>query len=192
MIEVEISGPIAKKDYEKVKKLLIGAGEGVHTETQVELSYSDKGYNNREVKIENKDGARICINTGKMGERKSKITALADNAFSDGVEMLAELGYRKGIVLAHDVFLCSYGGAEFTLFEPFDESYHYHASIFSKNPTEAKEAKQKLEKLSRNLKLPIWTRNDMLTFLEQLNKKERYVYDYEKDGQNYFKEKFGI
>lgn len=193
MIDVEIKGPVAKKEYEKLKKTLELAGQNKVVEHQIVVAYTDKGYNNRVVRIEHKNGAaKIYIETGKIGERKEIVVPLARGAFCDGIAMLTELGYKKANVSAQEVFSAEYGGAFFSLFDPDEETFYYEASIASLGPTDAKEAKKKLEKLARNFKLPVWTPLAMLEFIRKLNEKMHSVYDYEKDGLGYFQEKFRI
>jgi|GEM_PF-1727078 len=193
MIDVEIRGPVAKKEYEKLKKLLAEAGERVLAEHRVAVLYSDRGFNNRAVRIEHKNGtATIYIETGKVGERTELATELASGGFSDGVALLAELGYKKASVSVREVLSCRYGGALFSLFDPGEDSFYYEAVITAQGPTEAKEAKEKLAKLARNFKLPVWSALDMLEFTRKLNQTANSLYDYPVDGAGYFKDKFGI
>ncbi len=193
MIDVEIRGPVAKKEYDRVKKLFSTAGEGVVAEHQTVVSYTDRGFNNRAVRLEYKNGAGVlCIETGKTGDRKEIRTRLAHDSFSNAVCMLAELGYKKAAVSATEVFSCAYGGAFFSLYDPDGESYYYEAVISANGPDEAKEAKEKLEKLARKFKLPLWTPLHMLEFTRKLSETANSLYDYETDGAEYFKNKFGI
>ena len=193
MIEVEIKGPVSKKDYERLRKLFGTATEGAICEHRVTVAYRDRGFSDREVRIEHKNGApRIVIETGKSGERSELPVALARGGFSDGVAFLAELGYRKGSVRAQEVCTASYGGALFSLIDPGEDTFYYEALIVAQDPTEAKEAKQKLEKLAKQLKLPVWTPLDMLAFLRRLHETTETRYDHEADGREYFKTKFGI
>jgi hypothetical protein len=192
MIEVEIRGPVAVKEFEKLKRTLEISGE-VFSETRVTVAYTDRGYNNREVRLEYRNSAaRIVMHVGRVGERKEIIVPIAYGGFSDAVRMLVELGYKKASVSVEAVLSSNYGGAAFSLFAPRDDSYHYEASISAGNPTEVKEAKQKLDKLARNFKLPIWSPMEMMAFLKKLNETTDYMYDYDTDGADYFKEKFGI
>lgn len=193
MIDVEIRGPVAKKEYDRVKKLFSTAGESVFVEHQVVVSYTDRGFNNRAVRLEYKNGVgTICIETGKIGERKEIKTRLAHDSFSDAVQMLAELGYKKANVEAREVFSCVYGGAFFSLYDPDGESYYYDAVISAVGPDDTKEAKEKLHKLGRKFMLPMWSPIDMLEFNRKLKEKTNWLYDYETDGVEYFKDKFGI
>ena len=193
MIEAEIRGPVAKKEYEKLKRLLETAGEHLYSGYHIDLAYADKGYNNREVRLEYKNGvARIFVRIGRVGEREEIETKLADGEFSGAVKMFAELGYKKGTVTAQKVFAARYGGALFSLYDPDGESMHYEAVISVQNPTEAKEAKQKLEKLARNFKLPLWSTLDMLEFGKRLHQSLNSMYDYDTDGPEHFKNKFGL
>lgn len=193
MIEVQIQGPLPKKDYERIKTLLFAATEGAISERRVAISYRDRGFNDRVVRLEQKNGApRIVIETGKIGERTELVTRLAPGSFSEGVVLLAELGYRKGSVSAQEVATSSYGGALFSLVDPGEDAFYYEAVIFAKDPTEAKEAKQKLERIAKQLKLPVWTPLDMLGFLRRLSETTQTSFDFDTDGREYFKTKFGI
>jgi hypothetical protein len=193
MIEVDIKGPIAKKDYDRLKKFFATAGLGSRCEHRVAVAYLDRGYNDRAVRIEQKDGApRIVIETGRTRERKELPVALGEGCFSDGIALLAELGYKKGTVSAQEVCRASYGGALFSLVDPSEDIFYYEAVIVTQDPTEAKEAKQKLDKLAKQLKLPVWTPLDMHAFLAKLKKSTETMYDFDTDGGEYFKTKFGI
>ena len=193
MIDVDIKGPVSKKDYARLKKLLGSAGSDAVCEHRVAVSYRDRGFNDREVRIDQKSGApRIAIETGRVGERKELPVPLAPGSFSDGVAFLAELGYKKGSVSAQEVCTASYGGAFFSLVDPGEDIFYYEATIVAQDPTEAKEAKQKLEKLAKQLKLPVWTPLDMLAFLRKLHSTTQTMYEYEEDGRDFFKTKFGI
>lgn len=193
MIEVEIKGPLSKKDYERIKKLLFTATEGSICEHRVAVSYRDRGFNDRAVRLEQKNGApRIVVETGKTGERRELLVRLAQNGFSDGATFLAELGYKKGSISAQEVCTSSYGGALFSLIDPGEDIFYYEALIVAQDPTEAKEAKQRLEKLAKQLKLPVWTPLDMLAFLRKLGESTQRSFDFDADGAEYFKTKFGI
>ena len=193
MIEAEIRGPIAKKEYDKLKKLLASAGENAREEFRVTLTYTERGFNNREVRIEHRQGiSSIYIHSGKAGERTETVTDLAKGGFGKGADMLAELGYKKGTVSAERVFTCKYGGAAFALVDPGDESYYYEAVMTAKGATEAKEAEQKLQKLAKQFKLPIWSPLDMLGFLRKVHTSGAYAYDHTVEGTAQFKDKFGI
>lgn len=192
MIEVEIRGPVAQKEYEKLHQILVSAGEHAYTGYHIMIEYTDRGYNDREVRLECKNGiSKIFIRVGKTGSREEVVTELSPDAFSDGVRMLAELGYKKAKVTEQKVFSARYGGALFSLYDP-DGAVYYEAVITAGNPTEAKEAKAKLEKLARNFKLPIWTPLHMLEFKRRLHETMVSLYDYDIDGSDYFRKKFQI
>ncbi len=192
MIDVEIRGPVGGREYEKLKSTLESSG-GAFKETRVTVSYTDRGYNDREVRLLHRNGAsRIVMHAGRAGERREIVVPIAGGGFSDAVLMLAELGYKKGTVLVEEVLGANYGGAAFSLFAPRDDSYHYEAVMTVTNPGDAREAKQKLEKLARNFKLPIWTPLDMMAFVRKVNETGEYPYDHEADGPGHFQKKFGI
>lgn len=182
MIDVEIQGSVAKREYEKLKKTLEKT-VGLKRDVQIVLRYEDTGYANRAARLEKIHGAsRIVMQSGRPEERKEVTVSIEGDGFEKALDMLAELGYRKGTVSAEGVESARYGGADIFLFTPRDRSYHYTAVIKANDPTEAKEAKQKLEELARTFKLPIWSPLDMLAFFRKLNETTSYPYDYGVDG----------
>ncbi len=192
MIEPEIRGPVMPKEYERLKRRLVG-GEDVRTEARVSVRYQDRGFNNREVWLEYRGGsARMRMHAGAPGSREETVLDLAPGPFAAAVRFLAELGYKKGTVFADRVLVCRYGGAAFTLHEPENEQYHYEASIAASDPTSVKEAKQKLEKLARTFQVPIWTPLHMLEFDRRLRESIEYLYDYDTHGPQHFAERYGI
>lgn len=193
MIDVEIKAPVAKKEYEKLYTTLKGLGENVKEGYYLTLTYGDRGYNNREVRLEYKNGdSKIFVESGKKGAREEAVTMLADGEFSSALDMLAELGYKKGNVIAEKVLTAKYGGAYFSLFHPENDALYYEISIPAHNPTEVKENKQKLEAIAKQFKLPIWTALDMLEFMRRLHESQDTVYDYDTDGPEYFIKRFQV
>ena len=194
MIDVEIRGPLPKKEYDRLKKKFTIVDDMSLAEYRVNMMYKDRGFNNREARLEHKNGAsKILIHTsGKAGEREEIAVELGSGQFSNAVEMLAELGYKKGTFAVQHAFVLHFGGATFTLFDADDTICYYEAYVSAQNPTEVDEAKQKLEKLARTLRLPVWSPLDMQAFLYKLNIVVTSVYDYDADGGDYFKKKFGV
>jgi adenylate cyclase class IV len=201
MIEVEIRGPIAKKEYDKLKKLLSTAGENFRTEKRMFIDYSkggDGGIEKRtlDVRLKQKGKvAEISIKKGPAGdwsEREEVEVKLASGEFSNMVRAFALLGYAKGVVCMRDMVHARYGGADFTLADPGEDLFYYEAEVVVQNPTDAAEAKARLTALAKKMKLPVWGQNEMFAFIHQLNERVNYVYDYKTDGPDHFKERFGI
>ncbi len=199
MIEVEIRGPLSEKDFLRMKELLEAGGGNPRTEKRIFIDYSSGPVETRTLDVRlrlRNDAPEICIKRGKPGnwtEREEIVTGLAPGEFSNAVKTLAALGHTKGMVASRELMHASYAGVEFTLADPGDhDMYYYEAEMIVQNPTEAKEAKQLLEKIAKNLKLPVWTAPDMHSFINKLNERVNYLYDYDTDGPEHFREKFGI
>ncbi|MBP6884706.1 MAG: hypothetical protein KBC17_02685 [Candidatus Pacebacteria bacterium] len=194
MIDVEIRGPLPKKEYERLEKKFKKVQNSTRSEYRVSVTYKDRGFNNREARLIHKNGlTTLHIHTaGKIDDRDEIKVDLGERQFSNAVEMLAELGYKKGTVIVEHALIAHFGGTTITLFDPDDSLCHYEAYSVAKNPTEVKEERQKLEKLARTLRLPIWSILDMQAFLHKLNKSITSEYDYDVDGAKYFKDKYGL
>ncbi len=198
MIEVLIRGPLARKDYVRIKKLLETAGDGVRTEKRIVVDYSREPYESRTIAISLKqknDVPVVVVKTGKSSDfvvREEHEVALQKGEFTNAVKLFASLGYMKALVCVRESFHARYGGAEFKLVDPGEDLFYYEAEMLVKTGSEATEAKQKLEVLARNLKLPVFGQGEMLTFINALDKRASYVYDYAEQGAEHFREKFGI
>lgn len=203
MIEVEIRGPLSKEHYGKLKKLLEGSGENPRCEKRIFIDYSTglegDSLENRtlDVRLKQKnDIPEIVIKKGKKGDwttREELVTTLAPGEFSNGVSILAALGYTKGMVCVRDMLHARYGGAEFSLVDTGEDTLcYYEAEIVVDDPVQAEEAKQKLETLVKKLKLPVWNQNEMFAFIRKLNDTVNYMYDHDTHGKEHFREKWGI
>jgi hypothetical protein len=192
MIDVEIHGPVAKKEYEKLRKLLQTAGEDVRAERRVSIFYkgADAGVL---ADLELRAGTRSeLVLKDRRSDRQTSLI-LMPGQLSDALAFCASLGYFKGKVSVREFFAARYGGAQFNLIDPLeDESFHYEAFMTVHDPAGAKEAKKKLEVLARKFKLPLWTSAEMLTFRSALSERIDYEYDFNEHGAQHFREKFGI
>lgn len=198
MIEVEIRGPIAKKEYDRLIKLLKTAGQDFLSEKRILVDYSKGNIEDRtiDVRLKQKNNVpEISVKIGRAGDwsaREEMETKLAPGEFSNAVKMFAALGYTKGTVCMRELAHANYGGARITLADPGEDLFYYEAEIIVKNPVEAEEAKQKLAQLAKTLKLPVWGQNEMFAFIKKLDERVNYEYDYSIHGPDHFREKFGI
>ena len=192
MIEVEIRGPVAKKEYDKMKKTLEESGDNFLREKRAMIVYTGE-HSLAFTDIEISSGKKSKLTLRDHKNKSETVLGLETNQFSKSVEFCAKLGYTKGVVSIRDFFCASYGGAYFSLVDPLEnDSLYYEAVIVAQDPASAKEAKKKLEALARKFKLPIWGNLEMASFFDKLNKQTNYVYDYGIHGGHHFKDKFGI
>lgn len=192
MIDVEIKGPVAKKEYDKMKKTLEETGENILREKRAAIVFvGEHAHASTDITISSGKDSKIILRDHKT--KTETVLALAPDQFSESVEFCAKLGYTKGVVSVRDFFCAQYGGAYFSLVDPLEnDSLYYEAVIVANDPISAKEAVKKLEALVRKFKLPIWGNLEMAAFFEKLNKRTNYVYDCGVHGPDHFKDKFGI
>lgn len=192
MIEVEIKGPVAKKEYEYLKKALENSGENILREKRASIVFAgEHSHAFTDIEISSGKNSKIILRDHK--NKSENHLSLKDNQFSESVEFCAKLGYTKGVVCIRDFLCANYGGAYFSLVDPIEnDSLYYEAVIVVNDPVSAEESKKKLEALARKFKLPVWGNLEMATFFEKLNKQTNYMYDYNVQGAHHFKDKFGI
>ncbi len=192
MIDVEIRGPVAHKEYGKLKKLLSTAGEDVVSEKRVSIVYKgiDAGVlADMEIRV----GATSKLVLRDRRNDRETVLALSSGQLAQAVTFCASLGYMKGEVSVREVFSARYGGAQFQLVDPLeDEAYYYEAAMTAHDPAGVKECKKKLETLARKFKLPMWTEPEMASFFGALGKRSNYEYDFATHGANHFSDTFGI
>ena len=192
MIDIEIKGPVAKKEYDKMKSTLEETGENILREKRASIVYvGEHSHSFTDITVTSGTDSKIILKDHKA--KTETVLALAPDQFSQSVEFCAKLGYTKGVVSVRDFFCAQYGGAYFSLVDPLEnDSFYYEAVIIVNDPVSAKESMKKLEALARKFKLPIWGNLEMTAFFEKLNKRTNYVYDYSVQGADHFKDKFGI
>ncbi len=192
MIDIEIRGPVAKKEYEKLKKHLAVAGEDVRQEKRVSVRYKgiDAGVL-ADMEVREGEHPRMILKD-RRHDREVVLT-LAPGQLAQAITFCASLGYAKGEVFVREVFSARYGGAYFSLVDPLEnEVYYYEASMAVNDPVEAAEAKEKLEQMAKKFKLPRWTEPEMQSFFGSLSRRVNYTFDFAEHGAEHFKEKFGI
>ncbi len=192
MIDVEIRGPVAKKEYEILKKALETSGENIFREKRATVVFhGEHSHAFTDIEISSGKDSRMILKN--IRDRTEIVLALLPDQFSKSVGFCAEIGCLKGLATVRDVFCASYGGAYFTLVDPLQtDALYYEAVISVDDPFSAKEAKKKLEALARKFKLPIWGAMEMAAFFEKLNKQSSYLYEYKVHGPDHFKNNFGI
>ena len=192
MIDVEIRGPVAKKEFEYLKNILEKSGEHLYREKRAIVLFMGE-YPNGFVDLEISSGKDAQIVQKDHRTKTENIIPAQGVSFKTLVSFCTALGYTKGTVTVRDVLCAKYGGAYFTLVDPLEnDALYYEATISVKDPTSSKEAKKKLESLARKFKLPIWGTQEMISFFERLNKQSSYTYDAKIHGEDHFAERFGI
>ena len=192
MIEVEIRGPVAKKEYAKLKKLLATAGEDIHEEKRISVKYRGIDFGVL-ADMEIQDGAVSKITIRDRRADREVALSLSGGQLSETLKFCASLGYVKGEVYVREVFSARYGGATFSLVDPLeDEGYYYEAVMSAQDPVEARESKEKLETLAKKFKLPQWSEPEMQSFFTSLARRVNYTFDFTQHGADHFKEKFNL
>lgn len=192
MIEVEIRGPVAKKEYAKLKKLLATAGEDIHEEKRVSVRYRGIDFGVL-ADMEIQDGLVSKLTLKDRRADRQVSLDLVGGQLTQVLTFCASLGYIKGEVYVREVFSARYGGATFSLVDPLeDEAYYYEAVMSAQNPVEAREAREKLETMARKFKLPQWTEPEMQSFFTSLSRRVNYTFDFTEHGAEHFKEKYNL
>ena len=113
MIEVEIKGPVAKREYEKMKSTLMETGENILCEKRATIVFvGEHSHSFTDITITSGVDSKIILRDHKA--KTETVLALASNQFSESVEFCAKLGYVKGVVSVREYLCANYGGAYFS------------------------------------------------------------------------------
>ncbi|MGC9049253.1 MAG: CYTH domain-containing protein, partial [Patescibacteria group bacterium] len=165
-IEVEIRGPLTKKQFQNLKKFLTKNGKLIGRKSRLSLMYFRKQVPKNVNAIKNDPvDLRLRITDGqatmvmKYGQwagsdtRKEFEFPIEKNKFGQAIEFLKALGWTKTVVYATDASIYKYREVEFAVVEIKGYGYVYEAEIMVKNKKEISAARKKIKTLCSKIGL---------------------------------------
>lgn len=200
-IEVEVRGEISKEKFDELTNLFKQEGEFVERKERVLIDYStslpSQGIEGRtlDIRLRSTNGkAEIVVKKGSWGgsdARVESIARLAEGEFSSAVHAFALMGYTQGMVchVINNVFV--YQDIEFVLREqgPY---FVVEAELLATDQAGADIARARLEEVCTILGIELFDDTAFYAFIEKVNTEVNNVYDFEKDGADYFRKRFNI
>ena len=201
-IEVEIRGPLTKKEYFKLERYLKKNGRFIQKKDRVLIDYSlfirSEGLETRKndirLRITNKV-PEIIVKTGKMGgsdEREEISVLVRRNNFDNLVKIFALLGLKKGMLCVRKGSIYTYKKVEFSLVEVPNHSYYYEVEKIIRKNKDKNKAKQELLNMCKQLNLKIFSDKSLYSYIRKLNHEANEVFNFKNYKDNYFKQRFDL
>lgn len=201
-IEVEVRGPLNKKQYNNLVEFFSKKTKLKTTKNRVFIDYSTliegQGLKNRnkDIRLRVTNGIpEIIIKIGEWGENESRreisIKTLK-GSFDDLVEAFGILGFKKGVLCVRNSKVYDYKGVEFALVEVPNHSFYYEAEKMIWTNGDKKQAIKEISNVCRELKLDIFNKEDFFKYVNCLNKEANEIFDSSSFKKNYFKNRFSL
>ena len=200
-IEIEIRGPLSKKEFDNLVKLFETKGKKMSEKDRVLIDYStflEGGVENRhkDIRLRVTNGIpEIIVKVGEWGgtEQRKELSAFTKpGEFDTLVEIFGELGFRKGMLCVRKSKVYEYKDIEFALVEVPRHSYYYEAEKMAHEKEDVEKIIKEIKNVCKNLNLKIFDKKQFFEYIDKLNKESNEIFDYKNHTPNYFKNRFDL
>jgi predicted adenylyl cyclase CyaB len=201
-IEVEIRGPLSKKQHDDLVKQFKLEGEFVIDKNRTAICYPDPKTGslvedcNIDVRVRNTNGIpELIVKHGKWGsidESRREYSLIGEKGkFHEMIEMLAVMGFDHGMAIVRLGKIYNYKNVEFSIVEVPNHSYYFEAEIMTEIENKDK-ALDEIKKICAELNLEFFDEKGFYKYINKLNKESNKEFKFSEFDNNYFKNKFGI
>ncbi len=191
-IEVEVRGPLSRKEYQDLQKVLLVEGELLSEKKRMLIDYSvfipKQGIRNRDLDIRlriTNDESEVVIKKGAWkasDSREEVVVKLQKGEFGNMVKAYAALGYKKGVIAKNEYKIYKYKDIEFKLVYVPEFEYFFEAEIGCQENEDTKNAREVIGQICNELNLKYYSDEEWFDFIERQNKAVNKVFDFDKDG----------
>lgn len=201
-IEVEVRGPLSKKQYRQLSKKFDQEGRFVADKNRLAICYPDPKTDslvencNIDIRVRNTNGIpELIVKVGKWGavdESRREYSLIGERGkFHEMIEMLGVMGFDHGMAVVRLGKAYDFKGVEFSLVEVPGHSYFFEAEIMSAEKEKSK-ALKKIGELCKELRLELFSQQAFYDYINLLNKEANKKFRIEDFNGNYFLDHFGI
>jgi adenylate cyclase class IV len=200
--EIEVRGPLTKEKFDQLEQFLLSNGTFQHKSKRLSVCYTMLRPEDKEVKSDLDIRARITddepelvIKVGKWRGsdiRKEVAVQVKRGEFTNLIAVCATLGYTEAIVSESFTSVYQYQEVEFSLVNKSDHSYFFEAEVLVESDANKKQVQQSIQNLCHQLGLSLFTDEQFFDYIKVLNKEVNVHYDWNRDGENFFKDKYGF
>lgn len=200
-IEIEIRGPLSKKEFDSLVKFFEKKGKKKSEKDRVLIDYSTflkGGVENRkkDIRLRVTNGIpEIIVKFGEWGgsEQRKELSAFTKpGEFDTLVEIFGELGFRKGMLCVRKSKVYDYKDIEFALVEVPGHSYYYEAEKMATDGENGDKMIRQIKNVCKDLKLKVFNKKQFFEYIAKLNKESNEIFDYKNHTPNYFKNRFNL
>lgn len=201
-IEIELRGPLSKKEYVKLEKFFKQKGRFKLNKERILIDYSmfilseglEKRTNDIRLRVTNKI-PEIVVKIGKMGgaESRKEISILTSKGdFDKLVQLFAVLGLTKGMLCIRRSRVYMYKEIEFTLVEVPGHSFYFEAEKLISSEENKENAQEEVKQLCHELGLKLFDDKRLFAYIKKLNEEANEIFDFKNYKENYFKDRFDL
>lgn len=200
-IEIEIRGPLSKKEFNNLVKLFENKGKKISKKDRILIDYSTfqkGGIKNRkkDIRLRVTNGIpEIVVKVGEWGgteQRKELSVFTRPGEFDILVEIFGELGFVKGMLCVRKSKVYEYKDIEFALVEVPGHSYYYEAEKMANKKENADKMIKEIQNICKNLNLEMFNKKEFFKYINKLNKEVNEIFDYKNYTPNYFLKRFNL
>jgi adenylate cyclase class IV len=201
-IEIELRGPLTFDQYTALKTLLQSKASFKSEKDRVLIDYSTflpgQGIRNRnkDIRARCTNGiSEIVIKLGKWGgsqSRKELEAHIVEKGFDKVVQMMAAMGFEKGVLVHTKTKVYAYKDVEIALVEVHGKRYIFEAEIMSNKNNDKEQIMEKMKLVLEELCLKPYTDDEFFAYIDDINAHVVEVFDIANYKEDYFKERFDI
>ena len=200
-IEVEMRGLVPAEEFERVKGFLENNAEFKGKKERILLDYStflEGGVRERTLDIRARitnGQPEMIIKKGAWGgsDSREEISVMGkEGSFTNMVRLYAALGYKKAVLVERNSMVYQYGDTEISLVEAPGHSHFFELEQEVQSKDEIESARKALRQVSDEMGLKVFSDEEWFDYIELLNKEANGVFDFDVDGPDFFKNKYGI
>lgn len=199
-IEVEVRGPLTETQYKSLMKKFEKEGEFIEDKNRTAICYPDPQTGslvedcNIDIRVRNTNGTpELIVKQGKWGavdESRREFSLIGkEGQFNEMIEMLALMGFDKGVAVVRRGKVFKYQGVEFSLVEVPGHSFFFEAEIMT-GEGEKKKALKEIVDLCRTLGLELFSEQGFYDYINVLNKEANKEFTFEDFSKTYFEDNF--
>lgn len=199
-IEVEHRGLLTPNKYTELLSFFENNGKFIDVKKRFTLINNTSNESVREVKEELIDiklrvtnkKPELAVKYGKWSGKDARREFnffLEEDQYSEMLEFLKILGYKKFALMANTKHDYSYHGIDFSLVEVPEWGYYFEAEIVS-DAQSAQEADKQLDAEIKSLGLSVLTDEEYYDLLDSLNNRPDYKVDFGKSELSEIKKRF--
>ncbi len=194
-------GLVPESELERIKEFLENNAEFKGKKERILLDYStflEGGVRERTLDIRARitNGVpEMIIKKGSWGgsDSREEISVIGqEGSFTNMVRLYAALGYKKAVLVERNSLVYRYGDTEIALVEVPGHSHFFEVEKEVQDKDDIGKAQEEIKQVCAELGLSVFSDDEWFDYVELLNKEANGVFDFDTDGPDFFKNKYGI
>lgn len=201
-IEIEVRGPLTKEKFVELNNFLSKEGKFLAKNNRLSVCYTILRPEDKDVSSDldirariTNDEPELVIKVGKWrgsDMRKEVSVQMKRGEFSNLIAVCATLGYTEAIVSESATVVYEYKGVEFSLVDKSGHSYFFEAEVLVDDEKDKEHIQKVIQSLCQELGLVLFSDEQFFDYIKVLNKEVNVHFDWNRDGENFFRDKYKL